>query len=297
MMSWVNAATKSEDVFDEDGDEFSLMEKDWASNKKKRTRDGFVDGADHGEDAALLPGFNVGFHEGAAQTVATGRLKGVVSAISCWCQIQHPESPVPASVTDLLLRVSKHEDAIREGIKRAMEEPPPSVSSVSESMEDLEVKPVDPGCCGGEGCKETDCCKKGEPGCCGGEGCKEADCCKKGEPGCCGGEGCKEADCCKKGEPGCCGGEGCKEADCCKKGEPGCCGGVGCKETDCCKKGENIDLPVSHQKQKLGSGSTDCSSSSSSESLTHLLQLCMDLVSELGLPQELIGHIQEMENM
>ncbi|XP_037612572.1 OTU deubiquitinase with linear linkage specificity a isoform X2 [Sebastes umbrosus] len=240
MMSWVNAATKSEDVFDEDGDEFSLMEKDWASNKKKRTRDGFVDGADHGEDAALLPGFNIGFHEGAAQTVATGRLKGVVSAISCWCQIQHPESPVPASVTDLLQRVSKHEDAIREGIRRAMEDPPPSVSSVSESMEDLEVKPVDPGCCGGEGCKETDCCKKGEPGCCGGEG---------------------------------------------------------SKETDCCKKGENMDLPVSHQKQKLGSGSTDCSSSSSSESLSHLLQLCMDLVSELGLPQELIGHIQEMENM
>ena len=141
------------------------------------------------------------------------------SAIWCWCQIQHPESPVPASVTDLLQQVTQHEDLITDGIRKALENPPPSVSDVSESMEDLEVKQADPGHCAGE-----------------------------------------------------------------------------CKEPDCCRKAEKMDLDCSRQPQNLSSGLTDCSSSSG-ESLNVLLQCCMDLVSELGLPQELIGYIEELRNM
>ncbi|XP_042372866.1 uncharacterized protein LOC121966861, partial [Plectropomus leopardus] len=142
------------------------------------------------------------------------------SAILCWCQIQRPGVPLPASVTDLLQRVSQHEDAIREGIRKALESPPPSVSSVSESMEDLQVQPADSGCCGGEGCKDT----------------------------------------------------------------------------DCCRNGDKMDLDVPHQQQKFSSGSTD-GSSGSSESLNELVQRCVDLVSELGLPQELVSHIQELKDM
>lgn len=41
-------------------------------------QDGYVDGADAGEEASLSVGFKVGFREGAAQTVVVGRLKGIV---------------------------------------------------------------------------------------------------------------------------------------------------------------------------------------------------------------------------
>ncbi|XP_023264088.1 yae1 domain-containing protein 1 [Seriola lalandi dorsalis] len=219
-MSWFKAVSySSDDVFDECGDELSLQRKEWTSNMKKRVRDGFVDGADAGEDAALQVGFNMGFREGAAQTVAVGRLKGIVSAVWCWCQIVHPEKPVPASVTELLLQVSQYEDKMIDDIRKAFENPPPSVSDVSESMEDLEVEQADQGCCGG-----------------------------------------------------------------------------GCEKTGCCRKEEKMDLDVSHQPQKPSSGSTDCSSVSG-EGLTLLLQHSVDVVSELGLPQELISHILELKNM
>ncbi|XP_075936943.1 OTU deubiquitinase with linear linkage specificity a [Anarhichas minor] len=218
-MSWVKTVSYSEDVFDENADDLTLQSKEWTSNMKKRVKDGYVNGVEAGEEAFLQAGFNRGFREGAAHTVAVGRLKGIVSAIWCWCQIQHPESPLPASVTDLLRSVSQHEDTIVEGIRAALENPPPSVSSVSESMEDLEVQQAESGC-----------------------------------------------------------------------------GREGCKEMDCCKKGEEMDLAAPHRQKKLRSGSTDCSAGSS-ESLNLLLKRCLDLVSELELPQELIGHIQELKDV
>ncbi|XP_034562927.1 OTU deubiquitinase with linear linkage specificity a [Notolabrus celidotus] len=220
-MAWVKAVSyNGEDVFDESADDLTLLSKEWTSNMKKRVRDGYVDGVDAGEDALLQVGFNQGFMEGRAKTAAVGRLKGIVSAICSWCQIQHPESPVPASVTSLLQQITQHEERIMEGIRYALEHPPPSVSIISESMEDLEVEQRDSNCCGGGGCKET----------------------------------------------------------------------------GCCKEGEKMDLNASPQQQKSRSGSTDCNSGSS-ESLDLLLQLCMDVVSELSLPQELISHIQELRNI
>ncbi|XP_018549152.1 LOW QUALITY PROTEIN: OTU deubiquitinase with linear linkage specificity a [Lates calcarifer] len=214
-MSWVKAVSYSgEDVFDENVDDLYLQSKEWSSNMRKRVRDGYVDGVDAGEEASLQAGFNLGFREGAAQTVAVGRLKGITSAIWCWCQMEHPENPIPASVTELLQQVSQHEDRITDGIKKALENPPPSVSDVSESMEDLEVEQADGGC-----------------------------------------------------------------------------SGEGCGETDCCRRGEKMDLDVPHQPQRL------CSASTSSDGLNVLLQRCVDVVTELGLPQELISHIQELRNM
>lgn len=219
-MAWVKAVSyNGEDVFDENADDFDLLGREWASNMKKRVRDGYVDGVGSGEEASLQAGFNLGFREGSAKTAAVGRLKGIVSAICCWCQIQHPESPIPASVTSLLQKVKQHEDRIMESIRHALENPPPSVSVISESMEDLEVEQGDSNCCEGEGCKER----------------------------------------------------------------------------DCCREGEKMDLDASLLQRRSCSGSNECSSGSG-ESLDLLLQLCIDVVSELGLPQELIGHIQELKN-
>ncbi|XP_029979814.1 OTU deubiquitinase with linear linkage specificity a [Sphaeramia orbicularis] len=219
-MSWVRSISYSgEDVFDENADDLNLQSREWISNMKKRVKDGYVDGVDAGEEASLQLGFNIGFREGAAQTVPVGRLKGIVSAIWCWWQIHHPETPVPSSVTDLLHQVVQHEDTIMEGIRKSLENPPPSVSDVSESMESLEVDQADPSC----------------------------------------------------------------------RGE-------GCNNAGCCKRGEQMDLDVPHQPQRLSSGSADCSLNSG-ESLNVLLQRCMDLVSEFGLPPELISHIQDLKKI
>lgn len=105
-----------------------------------------------------------------------------------------------------------------DGIRKALENPPPSVTSVSESIGDLEVNQSGSDCCGG-----------------------------------------------------------------------------GCKETVCCKGEEKMDLDCPKQQQKPASGSSG--SSSLSQSLNDILQSCMDIVSELGLPEELLGHIQELKNM
>jgi len=37
-MSWVNAASRSEDVFDENADDLNLQSKEWTSNMKKRVK-------------------------------------------------------------------------------------------------------------------------------------------------------------------------------------------------------------------------------------------------------------------
>ena len=82
------------------------------------------------------------------------------SAIQCWCQLQRPDSPSPACVTDLLQRVVQHEDSVIQAMVKALEKPPPSVSDVSDCMEDLGVDQGDAGC-RGEGCQAADCCKRG----------------------------------------------------------------------------------------------------------------------------------------
>jgi hypothetical protein len=41
-------------------------------------QDGYVDGIDHGKEASLQLGFNMGYREGAASTRAIGQLKGII---------------------------------------------------------------------------------------------------------------------------------------------------------------------------------------------------------------------------
>uniref|UniRef100_A0A8C6V3L0 OTU deubiquitinase with linear linkage specificity a n=1 Tax=Neogobius melanostomus TaxID=47308 RepID=A0A8C6V3L0_9GOBI len=162
-MSWFKSVSYSgEDVFDENADELHLQSREWSSNMKRRVRDGYVDGVDAGEEASLQPGFNLGFRDGATQTVDVGRLKGIVTAIRCWCQSKHPEHSSVKTMSDILHQVNQLEDSIMEGIRRTLENPPASVSDVSESMEDLGVMQEGGSCCSGECCKEKDCNKGGD---------------------------------------------------------------------------------------------------------------------------------------
>lgn len=132
------------------------------------------------------------------------------SALYFWYQIKHPESPVPPSMTELLHRLSQYENTVIEGVNKALENPPPNISSMSETMEELDLKHSDSGCCG-----------------------------------------------------------------------------KGSNDMECCKKTEKMDLTITNPQKILFSGA--------SESLSCLLQQCIDLVSELGLPQELSHHMEELK--
>lgn len=93
-----------------------------------------------------------------------------------------------------------------EGINKALENPPPNISSVSETMEELDLKQSESGCCG----KGSNKCSKGA---------------------------------------------------------------------------EKMDLNVTNKNRSSGAP----------ESLSSLLQQCIDLVSELGLPEELSRHMEELK--
>lgn len=71
-----------------------------------------------------------------------------------------------------------------------------------------------------------------------------------------------------------------------KHSESGCCGSRS-NDMECCKGAEKMDLKVTDPQKNLFSGA--------SESLSCLLQQCIDLVAELGLPQELSHHMEELK--
>ncbi|KAG7488780.1 hypothetical protein MATL_G00038180 [Megalops atlanticus] len=160
-MSWVKAVSVvGEDVFDEDEDDITLQNKEWNCNMEKRVKDGYRDGVDAGKEASLQHGFNAGYREGAAQMVAIGQLKGIVSALQCWCQLQQPDSTMLPPIGRLLQDVAKHEEALMERMKMRQLQPQASVGEITESIEDLGVEQGVEHTSGGGSCSRTDCCSK-----------------------------------------------------------------------------------------------------------------------------------------
>ncbi|XP_036378604.1 OTU deubiquitinase with linear linkage specificity a [Megalops cyprinoides] len=212
-MSWVKAVSLvGEDVFDEDEDDITLQNKEWKCNMEKRVKDGYRDGVDAGKEASLQHGFNAGYREGAAQMVAIGQLKGIVSALQCWCQLQQPDSTMLPSIGRLQQDVAKHEEGLMERMKMKQQQPQASVSEITESIEDLGVEQTS----GGGSCSGTDCCPKE------------------------------------------------------------------------CAQGE--DQPRRPCQRSLHPFFN------AKESLEQLLQRCVDLATQLGLPEELLYHVQQLNN-
>ncbi|TRY55814.1 hypothetical protein DNTS_022295 [Danionella cerebrum] len=138
-MSWLRSVASSEEVFDEDVDDISLQNKEWKYNMEKRTQDGFREGIEAGKEASLQVAFNRGYREGASGIIRIAQLKGIMSAIRCWCQVHVPGTPALSSVTDLLQRVERHEDELVETLRRAQQRPPPSLTEMVDDMEELSV--------------------------------------------------------------------------------------------------------------------------------------------------------------
>ncbi|XP_066498194.1 OTU deubiquitinase with linear linkage specificity a [Hoplias malabaricus] len=223
-MSWVKAVTSSDDVFDEDEDDISLQNKEWRYNMEKRVKGGYRDGMDAGKEASLQVGFNLGYREGAVGMKAIGQLKGIVSALQCWCQSQPSRISQLSSITELLQRIDQHEQDLVDAMRKAQEQPPPSVTEVAGDMEDLAVDQSE----------------------------------DSGSFGCCRKDG--DID------------------GCCKDGEMDCGGN---------------DRDMTRSLFKISSQSL----LQTGQSLKQLLQSCMELVTDMGLPEELIFHIQQLRHV
>ncbi|XP_048862279.1 OTU deubiquitinase with linear linkage specificity a isoform X2 [Brienomyrus brachyistius] len=126
-------------------------------------KEGYRDGVDAGKEASLQHGFNVGYREGAAKMVAIGQLKGIVSAMQCWCQQQQLNSPL---LRQLFQDVVKHEEAMVKNMEMAKLHPQANVRDVMDHIEDLMVRGTD-SASEGEDCAMTDCCSE--------EGAEEGD--------------------------------------------------------------------------------------------------------------------------
>ncbi|KAJ3611777.1 hypothetical protein NHX12_021791 [Muraenolepis orangiensis] len=253
-----------DDVFDEEADDVILQSKEWKHNMERRVKDGYVEGVDAGKTASLQVGFNLGYREGAGRTVALGRLKGTLSAVQCWCrQRPAPLDVPPGALSALLRRVENHEENLMKELRGALELPPhtgdPDDLGVTiDKEEDGFLLPGEGG--GSGGCDGGVVVGGGGGGECGKEG-GEGECCGEGGSG---------------GGGGGVGGEG--------EGE--------CKKTDCCQKDGG--------EEKMERGPCLKSSSSTSdprEGLEELVGACVALMEELGLPQELMEHLQALRSV
>ncbi|XP_066898976.1 protein YAE1 homolog isoform X2 [Kogia breviceps] len=83
-MSWFRAASsvqsagEERDVFDEEGDESALVQREWRSHMQRRVQEGYRDGIDAGKAVTLQQGFNQGYKEGAEVIINYGQLRGTL---------------------------------------------------------------------------------------------------------------------------------------------------------------------------------------------------------------------------
>ncbi|RXM37247.1 Yae1 domain-containing protein 1 [Acipenser ruthenus] len=160
-MSWVKAVPSfGEDVFDEDMDDVNLQQKEWKSNMEKRIKDGYRDGMDAGKEASLQHGFNQGYKEGASRMGVIGQLKGILSALQSWCQLQKKDSNTTARVSHLLQEVDQQEERMTEKLKNCQQT---HMGELTDIVEDIGIakptqEPDSESCSNPKG---TDYCKSG----------------------------------------------------------------------------------------------------------------------------------------
>ncbi|KAG2458061.1 OTU deubiquitinase with linear linkage specificity a [Polypterus senegalus] len=150
-MSWVQAMSSSgEDVFDEYMDDMQPQQNEWRCNMEKRVKDGYRDGIEAGKESALQNGFNQGYVAGATSMKIIGELKGILSALLSWCQMQKMDSGVIDDLKQLLQTAADQEALLLERLKISQQET--NVSEVTDDIELLELNAVvqetSCGCCG-----------------------------------------------------------------------------------------------------------------------------------------------------
>ncbi|KAM4689614.1 protein YAE1 homolog [Discoglossus pictus] len=145
-MSWMQAAMERQDrdeVFDEEGDEMSLLQRDWSLSMEKRLKEGFREGIDAGKETSLQKGFNQGYKLGVKTLMPCGKLRGTISALLTWCQLNNPESEEMARLNNLLATVRRCEEHLVKCLSSSFQVPHPS--ELSSTMADMGLSSNDHG--------------------------------------------------------------------------------------------------------------------------------------------------------
>ncbi|XP_072268276.1 protein YAE1 homolog [Pyxicephalus adspersus] len=164
-MSWMRAAMelqqeREEEVFDEDGDEMSLVQKDWKRSMEKRLKEGYLDGMDAGKENSLQTGFNLGYKLGASMLMPCGELRGTISAFVTWCQVQKLDPTMNARLGGLLAAVCQCEEQIVKGLTSIHQVVHPS--ELSNSMDDMGLNSHAQNSSDGSCAASQNCCQKQE---------------------------------------------------------------------------------------------------------------------------------------
>ncbi|NXA14952.1 YAED1 protein, partial [Sapayoa aenigma] len=138
VMSWVQAAVSrsSEEIFDEDGDEMYLLQKEWNSTMKRRLKDGYREGVEAGKELALQKGFNQGYRHGAELMITCGQFKGTLNALLSWCHFNGHDSAL-SKINNLLDVVAKHEEDVLKYLNSVEEQP--HLGHILDSVEDMDL--------------------------------------------------------------------------------------------------------------------------------------------------------------
>ncbi|MBN3288203.1 YAED1 protein, partial [Polyodon spathula] len=132
--------------------------------------DGYRDGMDAGKEASLQHGFNQGYKEGATRMGVIGQLKGILSALQSWCQLQKKDFNTTARISHLLQEVDQLEEQMTEKLKNCQQQI--HMGELTDIIEDMGIaKPTqEPDSESNSKSKGTDYCSSG------GEAAK--NCCK-----------------------------------------------------------------------------------------------------------------------
>ncbi|XP_037693051.1 protein YAE1 homolog [Choloepus didactylus] len=147
-MSWLQASFlvpgpgNEGDVFDEEADESSLVQREWRSQMRRRVKEGYRDGIDAGKAVALQQGFNQGYKEGAEVIINYGQLRGTLSALLSWCHLHDNSSALINKINNLLDAVGQCEEYVLRNLKSVM--PQPHVVDLLDSIEDMDLCHVVP---------------------------------------------------------------------------------------------------------------------------------------------------------
>ncbi|KAM6338892.1 LOW QUALITY PROTEIN: protein YAE1 homolog [Podargus strigoides] len=143
VMSWVRVAVSrsSEDIFDEDGDEMYLLQKEWNSTMKKRLTEGYRDGIEAGKELALQEGFNQGYRHGAELMVTCGQFRGTLHALLSWCHLNGHDAAL-SKINNLLDVIGKHEEEVLKYLNSIEQQP--HLGHILDSVQDMDLNHTAP---------------------------------------------------------------------------------------------------------------------------------------------------------
>ncbi|XP_048385337.1 OTU deubiquitinase with linear linkage specificity a [Stegostoma tigrinum] len=132
---WRLGANQSDDVFDEEADELRLSRNEWNISMGQRLKEGYRDGLNAGRESTLQRGFNQGYQEGVKKILVPSQMKGLLSALLSWFQLNGSDPNLLAKVNQLLGVAAQQEELIFRNLCVIPKET--SVSDVMECIEDM----------------------------------------------------------------------------------------------------------------------------------------------------------------